>query len=810
MGTQRKRTRLALYRHAPHSGKFVAGAIALAFVTLLGVLTVLDLLHASRAFVNAEGIWTRATLAAVHHLDRYAQTGNRNDLDQARASLRTAELSLEARDALLAGDPQPGRARRLLVEAGYQPDDVTVIVRWIPVFSLLPGFSEGMAQWLQTDVWIRRLSELGAELQSLLPDPARHRTEIGSIRDELSLIRGYLTRQAERFSAELGDGARRLSRGVFWVVVLGVLIVTAAVVGIYHWTLAGLRRSELRFWRTFEHAPVGIALLDPGGSILKANGALVRLLGRDPQALSGAHLGEFVETRDARAVQKILDAGPSPEAKRPIEVRFRSASGKRRWVRLSLAELGSASTPRDSTQIAAIEDITEIRSLAAELAYQSAHDQLTGLPNRREFERALNSLLRDRDPAASHALCLIDLDQFKLINNTFGHLAGDTLLVRVAETIQAELREHDLLARLDGDEFGIIMNRCNLETATRVATRVSEAIGRFQFRWENHPIRISASIAVSDIGPADNDPNELMQRLDLLCFEAKEQGRSQVRARASGDQSVNTHQHQMAWVQRVREAIDEDRLTLYGQWIAPSDVRLGWRCELLTRLVDRAGRVHAAGSFIGAAERFNTARLIDQWAVKETLARLPDLAQRFPEILAWHVNLSAHSIDCDRVLPELLEMIDRAGLRAGSLCFEITESAVIHSLDEAQTFFSALKQAGCEIALDDFGKGVATLDYLKHLPVDLVKIDGSFVRDLAHSELDHAMVRSVHEIARIAGMRTVAESVESIELIVRLQQIGVDLMQGHAIHNPTSLDTLELPPARDLMEFALPRARLAD
>jgi len=192
--------------------------------------------------------------------------------------------------------------------------------------------------------------------------------------------------------------------------------------------------------------------------------------------------------------------------------------------------------------------------------------------------------------------------------------------------------------------------------------------------------------------------------------------------------------------------------------------------------------------------------MIDQWVVNKALEILPGMIENFPQIVAWHVNLSGQSVNCSAVLPELLASIQRAALPPGVLCFEITESAAMHSIDEAREFFSALREAGCEIALDDFGKGLSTFDYLKQLPVDLVKIDGGFVRELAHSELDHAMVRSIHEIARIAGMRTVAESVESIELILRLKQIGVDLLQGHAIHSPCSLEQLQMPSDKQIPE----------
>jgi len=447
--------------------------------------------------------------------------------------------------------------------------------------------------------------------------------------------------------------------------------------------------------------------------------------------------------------------------------------------------------------VAVLEDISESRNLSAELAYQAAHDQLTGLANRREFERELNHLLHDTGSSSGrHALGLIDLDQFKVINDTFGHLAGDALLVRLAERMQHCLRDGDLLARLDGDEFGVMLRNCGIETATQVANRLRDAIGEFRFSWEEMPMNVSASIGIIEINGSNRDAAMLMQRVDLACYEAKDLGRNQVCVHTESRASSIKRRVEMSWVNRINEAIAANRLRFHGQLIAPA-AGDDWRCELLVRLEDADGKLHTANLFMDAAERYHVARAIDKWVVGNALQRIQSLRSRVPGMKTWHINLSGQSVDCEMVLPELLARIKAHDIAPECLCFEITESAAIHSLEEAHRFFSALRELGCQVALDDFGKGLSTFDYLKQLPVNLVKIDGSFVRELAHSELDHAMVRSIHEVAKIAGMRTIAESVESIELILRLKQIGIDYLQGHAIHSPQPLSALVIPDAEN-------------
>lgn len=781
-------------RERTHVLPFIAATLVLgAFATALA-LAVFDLLAATRAFVAGESHWSRAMQDSIFQLDRYAETGDRSLLAAARALLEIPLADRRARIALMEGGRSLERAAVALIAGRNHPEDVPRMVRMFRLFRELPHLAEAVELWHKADVWILRLEQLADELERLEADRANNLEQISSIRSELDLLNRSINNQAVRFADAISEGARELNRLAMLIAPVAIALLSILMILVFLWAMRGIQRSRKRFWTTFERAPVGMALVDAQGRILESNDTLCAFLERPCQSLIGEPLTRFIDVRDRSALQHALecDSDSDTAANPRVEARFVRQDGTVVWGKLSIS-VQERTRAGCSTSIVVIEDINETRTLAAELAYQAAHDQLTGLANRREFERSLNQLLRDRlGSSRRHALCLINLDQFKLINDTFGHLAGDAVLVRLAERIQWGLRDDDLLARLDGDEFGVILRDCSIETATRIAGRIRDSIREFEFRWEERPIRISASIGVIEINQGSRDAAWLMQQVDLLCYEAKEQGRNQVRVQAEADRSSQRRQREMDWVQRIKEAIADNRMRFHGQWIAPA-AGDDWRCELLLRLEDEDGRVHTAGDFMDAAERFHAARLVDQWVVRSALRLLPELLQRHPQVVSWHINLSGQSVDCDAVLPELLEALASAALPPGSVCIEITESAAVRSIEEARRFFTALKDAGCEIALDDFGKGLSTFDYLKQLPVDLVKIDGSFVRELAHSELDHAMVRSIHEIARIAGVRSVAESVESIELILRLKQIGVDLLQGHAIHNPTALAQLVLP-----------------
>lgn len=773
--------------------QLVIVSFVLVVLTSIVMLVMLDMITASRAFLSGQHQWSSDVHRAIINLDRYAASGDSAQLDIVRDHLRTPLSDRLARIELERESPDYQRAlEHLTTGREHAEQELPGLVRQFRLMRKLGSFREALEQWRETDLWILRLATLASELERLhLDNPDRD--QIHSIRQELTLIDESILERTNRFVQLISNASRALTNFSLLISSVAILLLALALGLVFHWAYRGIRNSQQQFLQIFEHAPVGMALIKPDGGIQQANDSLCRLLEQPGESLAGRPLTDFCDLRDRVDLARFVEKSRTETTQQPaIECRYVRPDNVPVWGKLSLSNLDLTGAPNRS-MVAVVENVSEARSLADELTYQAAHDQLTGLPNRREFERALNRLLQDSDAASGrHALGLIDLDQFKTVNDAFGHLAGDAVLVRLAESISQCLRDHDILARLDGDEFGIILRDCEIETATQVAHRLRDTIGAFRFSWEGQPINISASIGMVEINKGKHDASWLMQRVDFACHEAKEHGRNQVRVHSELADTAPLRQEQMLWVHRIKDAISSDRLRFHAQLMMPHSGDQ-WRCELLVRLQDQDGVLHTAERFVETAERYHIARMLDQWVLKNALDQLVRIQHTMPEISSWHINLSGQSVNCETVLPQLLSLIRQSTVPAERLCFEITESAAMHSLAEAREFFGQLRDLGCEIALDDFGKGVSTFDYLKQIPVDVVKIDGSFVRELAHSELDHAMVRSVHEIARVAGLKTVAESVESMELIMRLRQIGIDFMQGHIIHSPVPLEMLRIP-----------------
>ncbi|RYE09586.1 MAG: EAL domain-containing protein [Hyphomicrobiales bacterium] len=427
--------------------------------------------------------------------------------------------------------------------------------------------------------------------------------------------------------------------------------------------------------------------------------------------------------------------------------------------------------------------LTQRRTIEAELNWRATHDALTGLPNRAALEQRAATQLR----AGEHALIFVDLDQFKVVNDTNGHAAGDALLCRVAEVLQAQLREADLLARLGGDEFAVLLSDCSLEVAEGIAERLRQATQDLGFFWQGQAFSTTASIGLVHFSASDTNFTQAMQAADMACYMAKEKGRNRVHLYARDDSDMVERAGEMGWVQRLHRALEQDRFALYAQTIMP--VRAGGggaHVEILLRLVDDTGALVPPGSFIPAAERFGLMPQLDRWVVRRAFALLARQQRQegraLPAMCA--INLSGTTINDASFLPFVREQFAQSGIAPAAICFEITETSAIANLDAAGRFMTALREMGASFALDDFGAGMASFGYLKKLAVDYLKIDGSFVRDMLSDRQDRAMVEMINHIGHMMGIRTIAEFVESPEILAALATIGVDYAQGYAIGRP--------------------------
>lgn len=432
----------------------------------------------------------------------------------------------------------------------------------------------------------------------------------------------------------------------------------------------------------------------------------------------------------------------------------------------------------------------QARALRERLAHEASHDWLTGLLNRRRFEERLREAIAlARAGGPPQVLCYLDLDHFRLVNDTGGHAAGDALLRALAHRLQAQRRPQDTLARLGGNEFGVLLDDCPIGAAETRANALRRAIEDFEFSWQERRYHVGASIGLVAIEATSPDAAQLLAAADTACSIAKDKGRNRVHVFHPDDPAVRRRHRDMDWVNRVRRALAEDRLRLFAQPIvAARGDNDEEQYELLLRLEEEPGVFVAAEQFIVAAERYGLAPRLDRWVVATTLAWLRARSQRGEEIPALClVNVSGGSFADETFVTFVLEALARSGVPPQRIGFEITETAVIHDLGRARHFIERLKARGCRFALDDFGTGMSSLGYLRDLPVDFVKIAGSFVRDIVDNPVTLALVRAIVELSRVLGKQTVAECVESDAVVDALRRLGVDYLQGHRIGLPESI-----------------------
>lgn len=424
------------------------------------------------------------------------------------------------------------------------------------------------------------------------------------------------------------------------------------------------------------------------------------------------------------------------------------------------------------------------------LSYAASHDVLTGLINRREFlvrlEHAVSNAHTDQ---AEHVLCYIDLDQFKVVNDTCGHSAGDELLKELTALLHEHVREGDTLARLGGDEFGLLLPYCPLSKAMQIAESMRQLVKDFRFNWAGRVFEIGASIGVVQIDGNSLDVAELLRAADSACYVSKAHGRNRVHLYQTDDMAVAEHQENIAWVTRIRQGLEHDDFALYLQAIQPLDeTKTGEHFEVLVRLRDGNGGVVPPSAFMPAAERYDLMSALDRWVIRNALSRLAPMlhvdARR-----TCAINLSGQSLGDEKLVAFILEEIAAHGIPPSSLCFEITETSAISHLGKARHLAQRLKAAGCHLALDDFGSGLSSFSYLKELPVDFLKIDGAFVKNIDQNPTDRAIVSSIVHVARAMGKKTIAEYVENIPSLNWVNKLGVDYAQGYCIDEPKPIES---------------------
>ncbi len=441
-------------------------------------------------------------------------------------------------------------------------------------------------------------------------------------------------------------------------------------------------------------------------------------------------------------------------------------------------------------------DISQARSMARKLTWQARHDRLTELHNRTVFEQHLASLMaRAKTDAGQHALLFLNLDQFKIINEACGHSAGDALLHQLGRLLKARLRGVDMLARIGGDEFGIALENCSMEAARNVAEILRQTIRDFRYTSGRRSFEIGISIGLVSITRDSESVSSLLSAADVACQTAKSAGRNRIHAVHPGDAEMHRHRSEVQWVSGITRALEEGRMRLVVQDAVQLPERVHGKVyqEILLRMIDEQGNPIPTGTLIAAAERFNLMGVIDRWVIRTTFALIQQSKLKADADNVVAINLSGNSINDEDFLEFVRAQLSSFNMPSEHICFEITETAAIHNIEAAGQFIRTLKMQGCKFALDDFGAGSSSFGYLKHLPVDYLKIDGIFVRDFEKDSINRAMVEAVAKIGRVIGIATIAEWVESESVLDQLRDIGIDFAQGYAISRPRSLDTIDIP-----------------
>jgi diguanylate cyclase (GGDEF)-like protein/PAS domain S-box-containing protein len=568
-----------------------------------------------------------------------------------------------------------------------------------------------------------------------------------------------------------------------------------------------LRQSEERFRALFDDNPLILFTIDDDGQILSINRRGAAQFGSSSDELIGTSILKLVISDDLDDARDIIEqCSKFPGTRRQLTLRKSDKDGNIIWLR----ETGQAikDNTKDSKEymiLLACEDVTEAQNLSAKLSYQATHDELTKLVNRWEFERRVTRTLKTaKSEKKQHMLCYLDLDQFKIINDTYGHAAGDQLLIQISNELKKHIRERDTLARLGGDEFGILFEHCSMSAGLRSAIGLVKAIEAFRFPWGSHVFRIGSSIGVVEVNEFSVDYGTILSEADSACYLAKELGGNCVQAHQANSKQLVERRGKMYWANQIPKAIETNQFELYYQTISPMNKDIGHKLhiELLIRFRNDHNEIISPAVFLPAAERYYLSSNIDKWVVERAFYMLNKIKNDMLIIGLCSINLSGTSIGNADFLQFMLEKVDEFQIQPKSICFEITETAIISNLNAAKIFIEKLRDKGFMFALDDFGTGLSSYEYLKELPVDKLKIDGVFIQGIDKDPIKLAMVKSINEIGHVMGLETIAEFVETKSIFETLKSIQVDYAQGYYISKPQALkDIVSIERAAHLLSM---------
>jgi diguanylate cyclase (GGDEF)-like protein/PAS domain S-box-containing protein len=573
------------------------------------------------------------------------------------------------------------------------------------------------------------------------------------------------------------------------LLILGVEVLPTQAV---HLLPSGAESSRLQL--ALESLTEPLLTTDALGRVEYLNGAAQRLLGIGSSEAHGVpfeDLAKVIDEADRKLlgepVRQALAAVPASTLGRR-GVLIRTPVGSERLVELSVAPM-RLETGETTGAVVLLNDVTEMRGLARQMSYQATHDALTGLVNRREFEHRLQQVMElAHRGEGTHVLCYLDLDRFKTVNDTSGHLAGDAMLREVAKILRDAVRDSDTVARMGGDEFGLLLVGCPLDKARQIADDVCRSVNDFRFVWKDRIFNVGVSVGLVEIARDSGSIEETLAAADSACYVAKRQG-GHVAVYSARDEAYARQTGEIQWLQTLQTALRDSRFELYCQVIVPAYAANdnGPAMEVLVRLRDDRGEPIAPIEFVRAAERYRLMALVDRWVVQTTLTALGRGAITVAAKRSVAINISGQTLSDSQFLEFVVECFDSTGASPSQVCFEIAENAVVANFEQARRFIAVLHGMGCRFALDDFGSGLGSFANLKNLAVDYLKIDGSFFKNLARDTVNQAMVTAMIRLARSLNFKVIAEQIEDTVTLDAARSIGVDYLQGYAIGRPEKL-----------------------
>ncbi|MCK5830748.1 MAG: EAL domain-containing protein [Methylococcales bacterium] len=538
-----------------------------------------------------------------------------------------------------------------------------------------------------------------------------------------------------------------------------------------------------------KQSPNLMMITNIAGVIEYATPQVKKITGYEPSEIIGKNINHFrsaiTDPTIYQSLWQTIEAGSVWHGTLQNEKK----DGSPYWLKISISSI-TDNIGEIAHFISILEDVTKHKALSDEMAFRASHDPLTGLINRYEFELHLNLLLRNSTDTDTHTLCFMDLDRFKIVNDTAGHLAGDELLRQLTKVMKTVGRKQDILARLGGDEFALILSYCKPQQALQIAEKLLATINDFQLVWDGISLQVGASIGIVNVKKGDSAV-DVVQFADTACYAAKNTGRNKVYQFNENDNIINTHAGEMKWVAKIEEALRENRFRLYVQRIVGlSNNEEKSKYEVLLRLIDAEDNIILPDVFLPAAERFSLATKIDYWVIEHSLNWFITHPDTLNALDSFSINLSGQSLGNEKLQAFIINLIEDLNFPPDKLIFEITETAAINNLQQAKTLIVNLQQIGVRFSLDDFGSGLSSFAYLKNLPVEFLKIDGMFVKDIESNPIDRAMVTAINEVGQVMDKQTIAEFVENQEIVDVLKSIGVDYAQGYHYCRPIPIDSI--------------------